>query len=162
MSASFPTLDNFDRKILEIVQKSNRTTSEQIAEQIGLSSAAVQRRLKRLRNEQVIVADASIVNPKALERNMTFIVQVSLEREHANLIHNFKKKMLNNPQVQQCYYVTGTPDFILIITAFSMDDYDVFTQETFFSDNSNIRSFQTNVAMDAVKVGLQLPVDENK
>jgi len=161
MRTSLPTIDSFDRKILEIVQESNRATSDQIAEQIGLSPAAIQRRLKRLRKEQVIVDDISVINPKVLGRNMTFIVQVSLERERADLIHSFKKQMQNSKHVQQCYYVTGSPDFILIVTAFSMEDYDKFTQETFFFDDSNVRNFQTNVVMDSVKVSLQLPVDED-
>ncbi|NRB63942.1 MAG: winged helix-turn-helix transcriptional regulator, partial [Saprospiraceae bacterium] len=39
-------------------------SSEQIAEKIGLSAAAVQRRIKRLRESKVISADVSIVNPK--------------------------------------------------------------------------------------------------
>ena len=37
------TVDSFDRKILNIVQESNRVTSDNIAEQVGLSPAAVQR-----------------------------------------------------------------------------------------------------------------------
>ena len=152
-------IDSFDRKILEIVQQSNRTTSEQIAEQIGLSPAAVQRRLKRMREQHVIQADISVVNPKVIGRVMTFVVQVSLERERTDLIDAFKKEMKNNKVVQQCYYVTGSADFILVITAADMEGYERFTRKAFFG-NTNIRNFQTNVVMDAVKVGLSIPVSE--
>jgi len=158
-SSQTATIDKFDRHILEIVQQSNRTTSDQIAEQVGLSAAAVQRRLKRMREQTVIQADVSVVNPKAIGRAMTFVVQVSLERERVDLMDAFKKEMKNNNAVQQCYYVTGSADFILIVTAFDMDEYDRFTRDAFF-DNSNIRSFQTNVVMDTVKVGLSVPLDE--
>ena len=151
-------IDSFDRKILEIVQQSNRVTTETIAEQICLSPAAVQRRLKRMREQNIIGSDVSIINPKAVGRSMTFIVQVSLERERVDLLTEFKSAMKNNKAVQQCYYVTGSADFILVVTASDMDDYDLFTQETFFGNN-NIRSFETNVVMDAVKVGLSVPLD---
>ena len=77
-------LDNFDKKILNIMQQSNRTTSDQIAEHIGLSAAAVQRRIKRLREQKVIAADVSVINPKLVLRPMTLIVQVTLE---LSLIH---------------------------------------------------------------------------
>lgn len=153
------SIDGFDRKILEIVQRANRTTSDQIAEQVGLSPAAVQRRLKRLREYKVIQADVSVVSPKAIGRSMTFVVQVTMERERADLMDAFKKEMRQNPAVQQCYYVTGSSDFILIVTARDMEDYDLFTREAFF-DNTNIRGFQTNVVMDTVKAGLALPMDE--
>jgi len=155
------SLDSFDRKILKIMQESNRTTSEQISEQIGLSPAAVQRRVKRMREQQIISSDVSIVNAKALGRAMTLIVRISLEREHINLIDLFKKEMLQREEVQQCYYVTGSTDFIIVVTAFDMEDYEQFTRDAFF-DNANIRSFQTHVVMDAVKVGLTLPVDEKQ
>ncbi len=152
-------IDSFDRKILNIVQRANRTVSEQIAEQVGLSPAAVQRRLKRLRELNVIQADVSVLNPKAIGRTMTFVVLVSLERERADLIDAFKLEMRKNEAVQQCYYVTGTSDFILIVTEVDMAGYDRLTREAFFN-NSNVRSFQTNVVMDSVKVGLSLPVLE--
>lgn len=153
------SLDSFDRKILKIMQDSNRTTSEQISEQIGLSPAAVQRRVKRMREQQIISSDVSIVNAKALGRAMTLIVRISLEREHINLIDLFKKEMLQREEVQQCYYVTGSTDFIIVVTAFDMEDYEQFTRDAFFG-NANIRSFQTHVVMDAVKIGLILPVEE--
>lgn len=158
-SAQGYSVDSFDRNILDILQKSNRATSEQIAEKVGLSPAAVQRRIKRMREQKIIQADVSVVAPKALGRNMTFVVEVSLERERADLIDMFKRDMQNNSAVQQCYYVTGSADFILLVTAFDMESYELFTRETFF-DNSNVRSFQTSVVMDAVKVGLVMPVDE--
>ncbi|MEH6444788.1 MAG: Lrp/AsnC family transcriptional regulator [Oceanospirillaceae bacterium] len=150
-------LDNFDKKILNIMQQSNRTTTEQIAENIGLSAAAVQRRIKRLRAQKIISDDVSIISPKSVQRPMTLIVQVTLERERADLMDDFKKEMKNNELVQQCYYVTGSSDFILVITARDMEDYEAFTRSAFF-DNSNIRNFQTNVVMDRVKVGLNVPL----
>ncbi|MEH6355191.1 MAG: Lrp/AsnC family transcriptional regulator, partial [Marinobacter sp.] len=158
-SAHGSLVDSFDRNILEIMQKSNRATSEQIAEKVGLSPAAVQRRIKRMREQKIIQADVSMVDPKALGRNMTFVVEVSLERERADLIDMFKRDMQNNSAVQQCYYVTGSADFILLVTAFDMESYELFTRETFIN-NSNVRSFQTSVVMDAAKVGLAMPVDE--
>lgn len=152
-----PELDNFDRRILALVQVSNRTSSERIASEIGLSAAAVQRRLKRLRTEGVIKSDISVIDPNLIGRKMSFVVQVSLERERVDLLDAFKSQMRAEPAVQQCYYVTGSADFILIVTAESMVEFELFTRVAFF-DNKNIRHFETNVVMDAVKVGLDLPV----
>ena len=45
-----PALDDFDRRILDLVQRDNRLTIEAIGERVGLSATAVQRRLKRLRD----------------------------------------------------------------------------------------------------------------
>jgi Lrp/AsnC family leucine-responsive transcriptional regulator len=158
-SSNKHSLDAFDRNILKILQVSNRTTSDQIAEQVGLSPAAVQRRVKRMREQQIISADVSVVNAHSLGRTMTLIVEVSLERERVDLIDQFKKEMKQRDEVQQCYYVTGSADFMLIVSAFDMAGYEQFTREVFF-DNTNVRNFQTHVVMDPVKVGLKIPVDE--
>jgi Lrp/AsnC family leucine-responsive transcriptional regulator len=160
-ASNMSSIDNFDRNILRIMQASNRTTSDQIAEQVGLSPAAVQRRVKRMREQQIISADVSCVGAKALGRNVTLIVQVSLERERSDLMDLFKKEMKKREEVQQCYYVTGSADFILVVTAFDMEDYEQFTSDAFF-ENNNVRSFQTHVVMDPVKVGLTVPVGEKK
>ncbi len=110
-----------------------------------------------MRQEGIIEADVAIVSRQAIDRSMTFIVQITLERERVDLLVDFKRQMLNNPQVQQCYYVTGSYDFIIILTAADMEAYEQFTQEFFFN-NKNIKSFYTNVVMDAVKTGMYIPV----
>ena len=148
-------IDEFDRKILQIVQVNNRTTSEQIAEQVGLSPAAVQRRLKRLREQKIITADVSIIDRKAVGLDLTLIVQVSLNNERIDLLDDFKRKMLNHPNVQQCFYVTGSADFVLMVSAQSMEGYNEFTRSMFFG-NANIKGFETSVVMDQVKNSLQV------
>lgn len=150
-------IDGFDAKILEIIQKSNRMTSDQIAEQVCLSPAAVQRRIKKMREQNVISSEIAVVNPKAVDRNVMAIVQVTMEREQLHLLDEFKKTAKKHPAVQQCYYVTGSADFVLVVTARDMDEYEDFTREVFF-ENNNVKGFQTSIVMDDVKVGLSVPV----
>ncbi|CDZ40791.1 Hypothetical protein NGAL_HAMBI1145_55650 [Neorhizobium galegae bv. officinalis] len=55
------------------------------------------------------------------------------------------------------YYVTGDADFILIITATDMEDYEQFTRR-FFYENYDIRTFKTMVVMDRVKANFSVPI----
>ncbi|CCF01047.1 hypothetical protein SFHH103_06589 (plasmid) [Sinorhizobium fredii HH103] len=52
----------------------------------------------------------------------------------------------------------GCVHFVLIVTAQSMEDYEVFTRK-FFYENPDIKGFKTMVIMDRVKVGFALPID---
>lgn len=149
--------DAFDVKLLKIVQYDNRLTAEALSERVGLSPSACQRRLKRLRDEGVIEADISVISPEAVGRQLTMIVEVTLERERPDIMDEFKRSMIATPEVMQCYYVTGDTDFILILTARDMKHYEQFTKRFFF-DNPNIRRFHTLVVMDRVKTGLYVPV----
>ncbi|MEM9387994.1 MAG: Lrp/AsnC family transcriptional regulator [Pseudomonadota bacterium] len=150
-------MDKIDRKLLTQIQVNNRRTSEDLAQELGTSPASVQRRLKRLRESGVVEADVSLLCPKAVDRELLLLVQVTLERERVELIAEFEKQMQKLPEVQQCYYVTGDHDYVLLVTAKSMEEYERFTQENFFA-NANMRRFHTTVVMRRVKVGLSLPV----
>jgi len=151
-------LDNHDLKLLALLQEDVRTSIEHMSEEVGLSSASIQRRLKRLRDRHVISSEVAIISPKAVGQAMTFIISVELRRDSADCFNTFKDKINKTPRVQQCYYVTGEADFILIVMAKDMDDFDDFTQRMFF-DDSNVRHFKTSVVMGRSKVSLALPLD---
>ncbi|WP_085043782.1 Lrp/AsnC family transcriptional regulator [Ensifer aridi] len=151
-------LDRIDVALLEAVQKNNRLSSEELAEEVHLSPTACQRRLKRLRNEGVIEADVSIVSPKAVGRHTTMIVLVSLERERADIVDRFKNAIRITREVMIGYYVTGDADFILVVTAKDMEGYEQFTRR-FFYENPDIKGFKTMVVMDRVKAGFAFPIE---
>jgi Lrp/AsnC family transcriptional regulator, leucine-responsive regulatory protein len=159
MSAKKIVLDALDRKLIAAVQVDNQRSAEDIGAEIGLSPSACLRRLKKLKSAGVIKANISVIDPVALGRQLMMIVHVSLERERFDLIDKFKKEARRAPEVMQCYYVTGQSDFLLIVSAKDMADYEEFTKRFFF-DNVNVRRFETQVVMDRVKIGLSLPVDD--
>lgn len=153
-----PELDRADIALLQALQVNNRLTSEELAKRANLSPTACQRRLKRLRAEGVIEADVSIISPKAVGRQVTVVVLVSLERERADIIDRFKNAIRNTQEVMIGYYVTGDADFLLVVTANDMEDYEQFTRR-FFYENNDIKGFKTMVVMDRVKAGFTFPID---
>ena len=70
-----------------------------------------------------------------------------------------KRDFASVPEVQQCYYVTGEVDFMLVVVVPTMEAYEAFTRRMFFGNN-NVKRFRTFVAMDRVKVGLSVPLPE--
>ncbi|WP_292008962.1 Lrp/AsnC family transcriptional regulator [Chryseobacterium sp.] len=151
------TLDHFDISILQILQKDNMTPQRDIGESIGLSAAAVQRRIKKMRESGIIKADVSVVNVEKLTHAITLLVEVFLESEKIELIDYAKSVFTSTPEVQQCYYITGDSDFILIIVVPSMKEYELLTRKIFYS-NPNIKHFKTSVAMDIIRSGLEIPL----
>ena len=154
-----PDLDTFDLKILSLYQHDTQVPAAEIGAQVGLSAAAVQRRLKRLRETGVIEAETARVSPKAVGLPVTCIVAVDLRDESTREMARFKRRMVARPEVQQCYYVTGQADFMLIVIAASLEAYEAFTREALLED-ANVKSFTTHVAMERVKVGMGLPIPD--
>lgn len=152
-------LDGIDRKILEKLQTSNVVGMDRLGAMVGLSASAAQRRIKRLRDDGITSADVSVVDPAAIGRHMIFIVEVTLERENAAVFEAFKRRMREAPEVQQCYYVTGDGDFILILTAADMAEYEAITARLFM-DDANVRRYRTSVVMSRIKASLAVPVSD--
>ena len=150
-------LDSFDLAILAILQQNNGTTQRIIGEAVNLSAPAVQRRIRRLEEIGVIRANVAVVDPEKIGRAITLIVDVELVSERTDLIDAAKQSFKEAPEVQQCYFVTGQADFVLIMTVATMADYEALARRLFHS-NENVKRFRTLVTMDRVKVGLDLPI----
>lgn len=149
------SLDTIDLKILSLYQHDTRRIAESIGDAVGLSAAAVQRRLKHLRADGTIAAEIAVVNQKNIGRPITCLVTVSMAGTAGDL-DRFKRQMCNLAPVQQCYHVTGSIDFILVVTAHSMEEYGEFARQWF--ETSQVARYETHVALDRVKVGLSLPI----
>ncbi|MCJ8054657.1 Lrp/AsnC family transcriptional regulator [Shinella curvata] len=157
MDKSKPSIDDFDRKILRMVQADNMTSQRTIAEKVGLSAPAVARRLQHLRESGVIRRDIAVLDERLVDRPLTIIVHITTENERLDLLDGMKERFLKCPQVQQCYYVTGEMDFILILNVRDMAEYNEVTRTTFF-EGGNVKSFRTCVSMENVKTYGGLPL----
>ncbi|MDP9008743.1 MAG: Lrp/AsnC family transcriptional regulator [Pseudomonadota bacterium] len=157
-------MDRIDRKILGIYQHDTRRIAESIGAEVGLSAAAVQRRLKRLRAEGVVSAEIAVLDKAMIGASIiTCIVTLSMAAAVPSAapsahLDRFRRQMIDHPMVQQCYHVTGTSDFVVIVIAESMEAYGAFARR-WFESNAYVARYDTHVALERVKVGLSLPVD---
>ena len=154
-------MDQFDRQILAILQKNNQTPQRDIGARIGLSAAAVQRRIKKMREAGIIHRDIAVLDRESLGSPITLMVEVFLDSEKIEQIDAVKKLFLAVPQVQQCYYVTGESDFVLIMVVRSMTEYEQLTRTLFFG-SGNVRKFRTVIVMRVDKLGLDIPIPDNE
>lgn len=151
-------LDPFDIAILACVQDDARIKSETVAARVGLSPTAVQRRLRRLRADGVIRAEPSLLDPTKVGYPLTAIVTITLARGGSAAIDDFSRQMRRAPEVQQVWYTAGDADFVAIVVARDMADYDGFTRRVLM-DNALVQKFSTIFALSAVKSGLSVPLD---
>lgn len=150
-------LDDFDRRLLNLVQGDAGQTAEQLAGNVGLSASAVQRRLKRLREEGVIVREAAIVDLKSVGSPTLFITSLQIAREHPELLAQLRTWLMAEELVQQIYYVTGQADFVLVVSAPSAETYEALMARL-LSENPNVNCFTTNMVLTVIKRSLAIPV----
>lgn len=151
-------LDAFDRKLLREIQEDAEIPQNELGSRVSLSTAAVNRRLRRLTDDGVIDRIAAVVSPEKVGSPLTIITSVEVESEQIDLLDAMKRTFAQCPQIQQCYYVAGEWDFVLVMIVRHMEQYNELTRQLFFSNN-NVKRFKTLVSMSRVKVGLTVPVD---
>lgn len=150
-------LDRYDRAILRIVQRDNKTPQRSIAEEVNLSAAAVQRRIAAMEAAGVIAGNVALVDADAVSATITAIVEVQLQDERAATVDRAKALFRATAEVQQCYYVTGGVSFVLIIVAPDMRSYEKLTRRL-FAESEFIDSYRTLVALDRVKTGTSITI----
>jgi DNA-binding Lrp family transcriptional regulator len=151
-------LDKIDRRILNLLQKDARRPAELIGADVGLSASAVQRRIVRMREEGIILAEVAVLDPKRLGRALTMIVDVEVERERPELVASLKQWIVTEPCIQEAWYVTGEGDYVLIVLARDVEDFEALMQRL-VAENANVRRFQTRVALSTLKRGMSVPLD---
>ncbi|HGM7311055.1 TPA: Lrp/AsnC family transcriptional regulator [Stenotrophomonas maltophilia] len=155
--ATAPVLDSFDRAILDLLQRDNTLPQREIAEAVHLSTPAVQRRIKRLQDSGVIAANVAVVAAAKVGRPLTIIVEVRVVSEQRERVAPFKRRVQDDTAVQQCYSITGDGDFLLLLSAASMEEYEAITERLFGGDD-NIERFRTSVALGTLKRSFEVPL----
>lgn len=150
-------LDRYDRQLLNLLQQDSAPTAEGLAERVPLSSSAIQRRVKRLKDEGYILTEVAVVDPKKVGRPTFFVVSLEIERERPELLASLRAWLAAQEEIQQAYYVTGAADFVLVLTSPDAEAYDAFMNRL-VAENPNVRRFTTNVALGVVKRSLAVPV----
>lgn len=147
-------LDNFDQNLLELLQKDCQTPLRELAETVHLSTASVQRRIQKLKSNGFIQANVAVLDPDKLGQVITLLVEVQADKTHTADLELLKAQF-SGPEIQQCYYVTGEVDFMLILLVPSMRRFQELS-DTLFHHNPNVKWFRTMVVLERVKTSLEV------
>ncbi|GGD25742.1 Lrp/AsnC family transcriptional regulator [Hyunsoonleella pacifica] len=103
--------DDFDWKIINLLQKNSRFSFAQISREIGLSPSAVGERVQRLEDENVITKYISIINYK--KAGYSLQAYITLAFKEFQYYQRFLKFIDNFPEIIDCSRITGNDCLIM-------------------------------------------------
>lgn len=111
-------IDALDKKILEIVIRNARIPSKDIAEECGVSRAAIHQRLQSLINAGVITGSGYHVNPRTLGYTTCTYIGVNLERGamYRDVVPEFEKI----DEIIECHFTTGP--YTMLVKLYARDN----------------------------------------
>jgi Lrp/AsnC family transcriptional regulator, leucine-responsive regulatory protein len=148
-------LDEFDHRLLELLQRDSASTLTALGEAVGLSASAVQRRITRYRKHG-LMREVAVLDSTLLGTTTLATVLVAMERESAKLHAAFHARMRAAPEVQQCYSLAGEWDYLVILCTTGVAHCREVA-DRLFMDEGNIKRYETRMVFDVVKSGLQVP-----
>lgn len=154
MNAAPLVLDEFDHKLLELLQHDASATLSELGDAVGLSPSAVQRRMTRYRQDG-LMRQVAVLDPLALGSTLA-AVWVTMERESAENNAVFHARVRAAPEVQQCYTLAGEWDYLVILATTGVAHCRQVVDRLFL-DEGNVKRYDTHLVFDVIKHGLELP-----
>lgn len=108
-------MDSIDKLILKILAQNAMASATEIGAAVNLSIPAVNKRLQKLREGGVIRSFTVLTDGKRVEKPICAFVMLTVKYgSGVDALHAFIK---SDPDVLECYAVTGDYDYILKICA---------------------------------------------
>ena len=151
------TMDNFDRKILRIMQKNGRISNSDLADEVGLSTSACHRRLQQLFDNRTIKAVVALVSEPAVRLNLTVFVEIKLLRQVDEVLEEFEKAVCLIPEVLECHLMAGSADYLLKVVVGDSEDFERIHRK-YLSRLPNVSNIMSSFSLRRVYKTTALPI----
>ena len=119
-------LDAIDRKILALLQRDARLTTQEIADEVGLTMSPCHRRIKLMEQAGIIERYVAIVNQRAVGLPVSVFISIKLERQKEADLERFARAISGWSEVLECYLMTGHRDYLLRVVVPDLAAYEQF------------------------------------
>lgn len=148
-------IDDLDKKILTIITHNARIPFKDVAEQCGVSRAAVHQRVQRMFDVGVIIGSGYQVNPKMLGYNLCVYVGLTLERGH--MYRQVCAELEKIPEIVESQFTLGA--YSMLIKLYARDDKHLMhLLNTKIQTISGIANTETLTTLDE-SINRTLPID---
>jgi Lrp/AsnC family leucine-responsive transcriptional regulator len=143
-------LDRYDLAILAALQGDARMTWLELGEAVSLSATAAQRRVRALRDAGVIRRFTVDLSRQRLGQEVRAFVSVNVDRRDVELAERFRRTIGAYPEVQACYKLSGSVDFLLDVVASDIASYGRFLDECVLS-LPGVKDASSAIVLDTIK-----------
>ncbi|MFC1986191.1 Lrp/AsnC family transcriptional regulator [Chloroflexota bacterium] len=136
------------KEILKILQSDAHTTTKQISEMTGISSAEVSKYIKQAEKDRIILKYKAIVNWDRVEDEQVWaLIEVRVTPQKEVGFDSIAERIYRFPQARTVYLISGTYDlFVLVVGKTNHEIADFVSQKL-----SHIEGVQETVTQFVLK-----------
>lgn len=150
-------LDEMDRRLLRVLQKTGRISNADLADKVNLSASACHRRVQRLEAEGYVRDYVALLNPRKLGLPTTVFVEITLQGQADEVLDAFETAVARVPDVLECHLMAGTADYILKVVAEDTEDFARIHRQ-YLARLPGVAQMQSSFALRTVFKTTALPV----
>ena len=143
-------MDAIDRNILRLLSVDGKMTQGQLAERVGLSLSACQRRIKALQESNAITGYRAIIDPELLDERLVVFVGINLESHRRASCQDFQNSVIRLHPVKEVHHIAGAFDYILKVAVRDINAYENFHADDLASVQGILR-ITSFIAMSTFK-----------
>jgi DNA-binding Lrp family transcriptional regulator len=152
-----PGLDDFDLKILQILQEEGRITTLELSERVGLSPTPCARRVKQLEDDGYIDRYAALLNAAQLGVRLNVFVSIRLRSQTRDAFDRFDEAIKYMPEIVGCYLLTGSFDYLLQVRVADVDTFRDFIRTRLTAIEGVIET-QSSIVLQELKATTAIPL----
>ncbi|MCB2107111.1 MAG: Lrp/AsnC family transcriptional regulator [Rhodobacteraceae bacterium] len=150
------SLDEKDRKILQILQENAMVPVAEVATQVGLSTTPCWRRIQKLEEEGYIRKRVALLDRQKLNVGVTVFVAVKATRHAVDWLDEFKHAVEAVPEVVEAYRLSGEIDYLLRVVVPDIAAYDNVYKRLI--ERVEFADVSSSFAMEDMKFTTALPL----
>lgn len=151
------SMDLFDRRILDALQKDATLSVAELAERVGLSHTPCWRRLRKLEKDGVILGRKALLNAKALGLGVTVFAEVRLKVHDEETLEAFEASVRNCDEIMDCFTVSGERDYQLRVLVKNVAEYEELLKKVLLH-LPHVASINSIFVLKSVKQTTHIPI----
>lgn len=150
-------LDNYDRKILRLLQTDASISMSDLGEKVGLSHTPCWRRVKRLEELGYIRGNIMLLDAVKLNLGVAVHAYITIKSHDEQSLVAFESSVQPIPEIVECYSITGDKDYLLKVVVASVDHYEKLLK-SILVHLPNVASVNSVFALKQIKYTTALPL----
>ncbi|MFK7965183.1 MAG: Lrp/AsnC family transcriptional regulator [Burkholderiaceae bacterium] len=150
-------LDPIDLRLLIELQANARISNVSLAEKVNLSPSACLARVRTLESSGVINRYVTLLDPASVGLGISVFIHITLERQTENELSAFEAAMRENPDVMECYLMTGDSDYLVRVVVPDLPALERFIVAR-LSKTAGVANIRSSFTLKQVKYQTALPL----
>jgi len=150
-------LDAVERKLLVLLQQDATLSQGELAERVGASSASVWRRIKNLETDGFLTRTVRLVDAERIGRGVNVLCHVRMKSHVREVRDAFERFICDQPEVTECFSMTGDFDYLLRVVVAGVADYNEFLMNHLLSHPS-VAGAASHFSLKLVKHTTVMPI----